>query len=66
MNNEVLEKLRYPIGKYKPASEITKELIEKWILTIEKLPVKLRNLVNGLSDEQLDPLTGRVVGKFAR
>lgn len=54
MNEDDLDKLRYPIGRFKPVSDISPALVETWISTIETLPGKLRTLVSGLSDKQLD------------
>ena len=54
MDQNELNKLRYPIGKYKAPDVITKEIVDGWIKTIAEHPSRLRQLVNGLSDEQLD------------
>ncbi len=54
MNEEVLEKLRYPSGRFKPVKNITNELIDEWISTIADFPAQLRSLVSHLNDEQLD------------
>lgn len=54
MNEEELNKLRYPIGKYKAPENITTETVDQWINIIEEHPAQLRKLVNGLSDAQLD------------
>lgn len=48
------EDLRYPIGKFEAAKDITPEMREKFIQTVEELPAKLRAAVDDLSDEQLD------------
>jgi len=45
---------RYPIGKFKPASEYTTLEIADFISRIETLPVKLSHAVTGLNDNQLD------------
>ncbi len=49
-----IEDLRYPIGKFERHSEITSELRREFIETIEDLPMKLREAVAGLSEEQLE------------
>ena len=54
MNQNELDILRYPIGKYKAPTTISSADVAEWIKTIEDLPAKLRRLVSGLSDEQLD------------
>ena len=54
MNKESLEKLRYPIGKPKIQSKISKENITNWILVLDEFPEKLKNLVKNLSKKQLD------------
>jgi len=54
MDENALNKLRYPIGTYKAPEIITTEHINAWIKIIEDHPQKLRQLVDGLSDEQLD------------
>ena len=54
MNEEILEKLRFPIGRFKPTRDISPDLIKEWVSTIEELPEKLRTLVSDLNDQQLD------------
>lgn len=54
MNEQQLEKLRYPIGRFTVNTEYDHAIINKWIDTIEQLPLKLRKLVSHLSEEQLD------------
>jgi len=46
--------LRYPIGQFLAPKEITEEIKQEWIQTLEDFPNKLENLVQGLSDDQLD------------
>ena len=46
---EELEKLRYPIGRFEPPSEIDQDQIEKWISDIEALPADLRRRVKELT-----------------
>jgi len=48
------EDLRYPIGNFQPVTEVTPEMREKFIQTIEELPSKLREAVSDLGDKQLD------------
>ena len=50
------EDLRYPIGKFTPPIELKKELRDKFIDTITRLPHDMRNAVNGLTEEQLEKL----------
>lgn len=45
--------LSYPIGKFAPV-EVTGEMREQFIKTIEELPKKLREAVAGMSEEQLE------------
>jgi hypothetical protein len=45
---------RYPIGKFSLESDITGELINKWIEEIESTPHFLKEAVKGLSNTQLD------------
>ena len=49
-----IEDLRYPIGNFEANFEITPELRNSFIQTIEDLPQKLKEAVEGLSDEQLE------------
>lgn len=46
--------LRYPIGPFEYADEITAGVTTAWIKEIEVLPGLLRDAVKELSDEQLD------------
>ena len=52
--SEDLEKLRYPIGRFEPPSQVDRDQIERWIGDIEALPADLRRTVKGLTDTQLD------------
>lgn len=45
---------RFPVGRYRPPSEITDVLREEWIRELEMLPDNLTKAVNGLSEGQLD------------
>lgn len=49
-----LEKLKYPIGKFNVPETITPELLNECIGVIETFPVKLKQEVEKLTDEQLD------------
>lgn len=48
-----LEKLKYPIGRYRLEDKINKSAVAKWIGEIETLPEKLFEAVNGLNKDQL-------------
>lgn len=54
MDEKELNELRYPIGKFSPPKEFTTELIKNFIKTIDETPVKFRNAVQDLNEEQLD------------
>jgi hypothetical protein len=54
ITSEVLEKLRYPIGKYDRSLAITEASLRKAIDDISALPAELHTSVITLSDEQLD------------
>lgn len=47
------EDLRFPVGKFEKI-EVTDELRQQFIKTIAELPKKLRQAVEGLSEEQLE------------
>lgn len=49
-----MEKLKYPIGKYKRPLIIKPAAIEKWISEIEEQPAKFRTLVEHLSNDELN------------
>src|SRR3954464_3496860 len=50
-----LEKLRYPVGRMeRTATPLDRTTRERYLETIEQLPARLRSLVSGLSDAQLD------------
>lgn len=46
--------LRYPIGKFEMGQQITEEKRQKWIEEIAEAPARLREAVQGLTEEQLD------------
>jgi len=51
---ENLEHLKYPIGKVEIPKTISLEQIKEWIKVLEDFPLQLNNLVNNLSNNQLD------------
>jgi hypothetical protein len=54
MTTEDLDKLKYPIGKFKRTENISEAQIGEWIETIEDLPKSLTKLTAGLSVDQLN------------
>jgi hypothetical protein len=46
--------LRYPIGKFAMPAEVTGEVRQSWISEIAQTPARLRAVVAGLTDIQLD------------
>lgn len=50
----MIEDLRYPIGGFDKNFEATPELRSEFIKTIADLPKKIREAVEGLSDDKLD------------
>ena len=54
MQEQELEILRFPIGKFIKPKVISKELIQQWIEAIESFPSKLKKEVFDLNNEQLD------------
>jgi len=51
---ENIEKLKYPIGKFKYMPAQDAEQLKEWIYSLEILPAKLKNLVINFSKEQLE------------
>lgn len=49
-----IDKLKYPIGKFEKPENITEEILDKYIGDIESLPKRLKEEVDGLSNDQLD------------
>ncbi|MBK9636370.1 MAG: bacillithiol transferase BstA [Bacteroidetes bacterium] len=45
---------RYPIGKYLPQADFTKEVMENWLAIIAALPTQLDLAIKNLNDDQLD------------
>ena len=54
MENKELEKLKYPIGHFEYVPQATQATVINWIRILEDLPTKLENLVQHLSNDQLD------------
>jgi hypothetical protein len=54
MSEDPLYHLKYPIGEYLPPADISKDHIDLWIDQIASLPERVSQLVNGISDTQLD------------
>ncbi len=48
------EQLKYPIGKFTPPAEYTKEAIAGFINDIKELPTNLRKVATTLTEEQLE------------
>lgn len=51
--NDSIETLKYPIGRFKVPEKIDQELLENWIEIIQNFPVKLKQEVVNLSNEDL-------------
>ncbi len=45
---------RFPIGQFECPTTITDKIKDDWIQTLEQFPSKLEDLVQNLSDDQLD------------
>ena len=56
MEEVLLEKLRYPLGKFSFNATADEKEIAKQISEIEKLPSEINNAVKGLNDSQLDTI----------
>lgn len=54
MEDNSLEKLKYPIGTFVVPDEIGKGQLTDWIARLEALPAALEDLVRDLSDAQLN------------
>ena len=54
MDDQSLEALRYPIGKFKFSGPISSEQLGVWIDQLERYPKELEELVTTLSESQLD------------
>jgi hypothetical protein len=53
-SNNISEKLRYPVGKFSAPDVITDDLLQDWIHRIERFPYRLRELVEPLSEEEMN------------
>ncbi|MEL6484269.1 MAG: YfiT family bacillithiol transferase, partial [Bacteroidota bacterium] len=54
MQNDNLEALKFPIGKYVAPKTITDEHLQTWIATLEDFPERLTQIVASFNDAQLD------------
>ncbi|MDX2249619.1 MAG: bacillithiol transferase BstA [Bacteroidia bacterium] len=54
MNEDLLEKLKYPIGRFQKQGTLTAEQRKTMIRTIAETPDKVRRRVENLTDAQLD------------
>ena len=54
MEDAQLEKLRYPLGRFRFNSNADEKEIKKWISNIEKLPTNLQKALKGLNEKKLD------------
>ena len=54
MEDEKLEKLRYPIGKFSAPLDYSQEDIDKWTNEINELPSLCRNEFNDFTEEMLE------------
>lgn len=54
MTEQELQKLKYPIGKFSPPTQISNQNIESWISILEHFPNRLEKLVSGLTNDQLN------------
>lgn len=54
MDTPTIEELQYPIGKFTPPEIITDTHLEEWTGILEAFPFRLKKLVTGLTDAQLD------------
>ena len=53
MNEQELEKLRFPVGRMATPKEIDQEMIENWIHTLAEFPNTLDKKVASLSSQEL-------------
>lgn len=54
MNNNSIEKLKYPIGQANIPDQISDEDIKHWIQILEEFPERLTELTQNLSEDQLN------------
>jgi hypothetical protein len=52
--NQDIDFLRYPIGRFKPADDVSTDQVSAWISELEKFPFRLAQVASVLSDDQLD------------
>lgn len=50
----MFEELKYPTGHFTMPIELTKEILDGWVLKIENFPKRLSLAVKGLTEQQLD------------
>lgn len=50
----VTEHLKFPVGPFSRPVEISDADLNRWMETIEHLPLKMREAINGLNADQLD------------
>ncbi len=53
MEDDQLEKLRYPVGRFMAPHEYSKENMEMWIREVDELPSQCRNALQGFTEEML-------------
>jgi len=53
ITQEELNKLRYPVGKFKWPREVIAGKLEQWIDVIEKFPSELQDAVKNISEHEL-------------
>ena len=49
-----MDDLRFPIGKYKSQNEVSEDMYQTWLKTIDSFHDQLRKAVSGLNEEQLN------------
>ncbi|QYR22802.1 bacillithiol transferase BstA [Paenibacillus sp. sptzw28] len=49
-----MDQVRFPIGLFTHEGDITQEQLRQWVAEIGSMPGRLREAVDGLTDEQLD------------
>jgi len=54
LNQILLEKLKYPIGKFEVFESVSAEDVSLWMEKIKTLPKRLAEVVQPLSDDQLE------------
>ncbi|MEJ7558664.1 MAG: YfiT family bacillithiol transferase [Pedobacter sp.] len=51
---ENIDKLKYPLGKFKKPTHIDKIILQEWISIIEDFPKKLRSEVHNLTENEFE------------